>query len=381
MKLNRVVIFLFVVFCAVSANLSVAFAGKITAKSPARKKTVALPDDLSQIKEDLTANDLEIVYIKRIKKNLFRLTLKRGNRMFRAKWKLIGINGNESSKKRTGNNSPRCETAAYWFNEAVWGDKNTSQHIVPLVVVRAFHINLPVCGKVCRKIPAFNKVYQFGNFPKFNKHLVFGALSYWLEGVTNLNNFTTGKKPYFFDRQRFENSPDYRRSFSDINLFAYLVQHGDANFSRNFLITKPDYQRIFAVDNGYTFDGHKFYHKNSWYGFRRYDADDLTVNTFSRQTAKKLSALNLDNLRRRLRMTALVNLDTGETVLVPPEELTDIPLSENPLFKRRFKGVYTGRWRNNNWAAWCIEEPGINEFLNRIEKTNKMLGTKFSLFP
>jgi hypothetical protein len=318
--------------------------------------------------------------VERIKRGLLRLTLKHGERIFRAKWKPIGRGGNESEGKK-GNNSPRCETAAYWFNEAIWGDENTDYHLVPLVVVRAFHINLPACNLPCRQIPPLNKVYQFGSFPEINPHLVIGALSYWIEGATSLDNFAFGERPYFFDRKRFEESVAYRRSFSDANLFAYLIQHGDANYSRNFLITLPDYQRIFIVDNGYSFDGEKYFYEHEWYGFRHFTAGDLTAKTFSRQTAERLKGLDLGKLQRRLRITALVNLDTGETILDPPEELTNTPLSKNPHFKRRYKGVYTGYWRNANWAAWGIEEPGIRDLFKRIKKMNRMLGDRYPLFP
>ncbi len=370
MRITKAVVILFIL-CAILPLYTV---------PAAAEEKIHLPQSVSLLKDDLTASDLQIINVKKIKRNLFCLTIKRGDRIFRAKWKLIGQNCNESEGRR-GNNAPRCETAAYWLNESIWGEANTQQHLVPLVIVRAFHINLPTCNKACKDILPFNKVYQFASFPDINDHLVVGALSYWVEDVTYLDNFAFGKKPYFFDKQRMKESPAYRRAFSDTNLFAYLIQHGDANYSRNFLITRPDYKRIFMVDNGYSFDGEKFYYRHEWYGLRRYNADDLTAQSFSRKTAQQLNNLDVYKLKRRMRITALINLDTGETILNPPDELTDKPLAKNKHFKRNYKGVYTGYWQGHNWAAWCIEEPGIKQLFVRIKKMRQLLGTRYPLFP
>ncbi|MFQ5647422.1 MAG: hypothetical protein ACE5GM_10865 [bacterium] len=343
------------------------------------KKLNPLPLNLSQIKEDLTANDLKILKVEKLHDFLFRLTLKRGMRGFRAKWKIIGKSGSEKGS-RAGNNAPRCETAAYWLNEAVWGGETTRELLVSPTVVRAFHIDTPKCGKACGKLPRFPDVNQSESFPGINDHLIIGALSYWIEGIIHLDNFTTGKKPYFFDRQRFKKSRTYRKSFSDLNLFIYLTQHGDANYSLNFPITE-DYQRVFSVDNGHTFDGRKFQYKHEWYGFRHDHSDDLTAQTFSRKTAKRLKNLDLQKLKRRLRVSALLNLDTGESVLYPPDELTRKPLAENPDFKRSYKGVYTGYWKKHNWAAWGIEEAGIKKTYWKVKTISGLLGNKYSLFP
>jgi hypothetical protein len=321
-----------------------------------------LPDDPERMLDDLLADDLVLRAAKDINGTVVRLDLERGGRRFRAKWKPLGPEGSEEQDGFDGNNSPRCEVAAWRANRMLFGRTSTARHLVPPVVVRAVHRDVP-CDRACAHLPRLAAPDAKPTFPALNDHLVLGALSFWIDGVTSPARFQGG----LWDRARFDSSAEYRRSFSDLCMFLTLIAHGDANYADNFLAREPALDRLYSIDNGRAFDGVPFYSERAdpdWDPFRRLSPERLVAPAFSRQTVGRLDELTEDALGRELRVVAAIDMATGaaardQAALVG--QLADRPLDRVPELKKRGRGLYLGKVNGATWVILGIGEPGIDD--------------------
>jgi hypothetical protein len=301
-----------------------------------------LPPDPDAIAADLLADDLTLVAAEDVNGTVWRLDLRRGERTFRAKWKPVGPGGSEVQDGYDGNNSPRCEVAAWRMNRLLFGDRSTDRHLVAPVVVRAFHRDVP-CERACARVPRLPGVAGAATFPEVNDHLVLGALTFWIDGVTHLERFEGG----LWDRRRFESNASYARSFSDLCLFLYLIGHGDANYADNFLAREPGLDRLYSIDNGRAFDGVPFYTDEGdpdWAPFARLAPGKLVAPWFARETLERVRQLDRAALDRALRVVAAIDLASGRVGEVSRDGMT-----------KRGRGL----WRGGDWVVWGIGDEGI----------------------
>lgn len=119
---------------------------------------------------------------------------------------------------------------------------------------------------------------------------VFGSLSYWLEHV---------ETPKPFSEARFRENPEYRAAIADVNLFTYLIQHGDTHNS-NFLVSrqpKARTLRIYSPDNAIAFSpvwrNPLDYFRDNWYELRVPALRQAVVTRLRKLTPKDFSALRV----------------------------------------------------------------------------------------
>lgn len=139
------------------------------------------------------------------------------------------------------NNSPRREIAAYdverWF-------LNSRDSVVPPAVAR------------CIPLDVYRPIDPQATPNVEGAQCVFGALTVWLDNVTQPNPT--------FDRERFSTDERYAYHFANLNLLAYLIGHRDAR-ANNFLISKdPANPQLFSIDNGIAF-GSAIYNFFTWH--------------------------------------------------------------------------------------------------------------------
>jgi hypothetical protein len=151
-----------------------------------------------------------------------RLTLADG-RVISAKFKPA------SEDLDTFNNSPRRELAAYEVQKLFL---DPDRYVVPPTVFAC----IPVAENE-RRLPDLE--------PYPGADCAFGVLAYWLEGVTS---------EAFIDPDRFSIDEKYREALGDLNILTALIGHEDSKAS-NFVRSKdPARPRLFAVDNGLSFE-------------------------------------------------------------------------------------------------------------------------------
>lgn len=321
----------------------------------------ALPANPEAILDALSSDALRLAEVKDINGTVMRLTFTLEGRRLRAKWKPLGPGGSEEQDGFDGNNAPRCEVAAWRVDRLLFGP-TTARSLVPPVVVRAFHRDVP-CTQACAHLPRLSGLDMAPTFPELNEHLVLGALSWWLDGVAPLEHFHGG----LWDAQRFASNPEYRRSFSDLVLFLHLIQHGDANYAPNFLVRTPALDRLYSIDNGRAFDGISYYTGEGdpdWAPFAQLAPERLVAPAFSQETLSRLSQLEEPLLRRELRIVAAIDMRSGRTVREPAAELplaalVGEPLEQAPALTRRGRGLFTGQLAGRPWVLFGIGEQGI----------------------
>jgi hypothetical protein len=158
-----------------------------------------------------------------------------------AKWKEVP-HGLES-----WNNSPRRELAAYAVQKLFL---DPDDFVVPPSVLRCIPLD----------------DYRATIDPKHSATLpgttcVLGNLSLWMENVT--------VPDVLYDKARFNADPNYAARMADFNLLTYLIDHKDGRRG-NFLVSKDEGdRRVFAIDNGISFDAWIFnYFVRNWNGLR-----------------------------------------------------------------------------------------------------------------
>ena len=141
----------------------------------------------------------------------------------RAKWR---------EHKSSFFNDARKEIAAYATQKLVF---EPHEYIVP-----------PTVGR-CFPLARYRALLDAESDPNLDDtQCVFGSLSYWLEHVTS-------SKPY--SEQRFWEDVEYRSAVADVNLFTYLIQHGDTH-GGNFVVSDAHSSatgRIYSADNSIAF--------------------------------------------------------------------------------------------------------------------------------
>lgn len=144
---------------------------------------------------------------------------------FKAKWKPVPY------FLESWNNSPRRELAAYAVQKLFLEPRD---YVVPTTAIRCFPVD------------QYREFFP-GAAPNLdNSTCVLGVFALWLDNVTIE---TTLLEP-----ERFAKDPNYAYHMSNFNILTYLIDHKDGR-SNNFLVsTNQADRRVFAIDNGISFD-------------------------------------------------------------------------------------------------------------------------------
>lgn len=170
------------------------------------------------------------------------------------------------------NNQPRYEAAAYELQKLFLDEE---EYVVP--------------PTVCRCVP----LWQFRQIEAEAEPTFEGTtcklvmVQSWLWGVTDQN---------VFDRDRFERDTLYARHFANANVLTYLIEHKDANVGNVLVAEDSALGRVYAVDNGVSFESEESNRGTDW---RR-----LRVDRIPRATVERLREVDLDDLTARLAVLA-----------------------------------------------------------------------------
>jgi hypothetical protein len=143
---------------------------------------------------------------------------------FSAKWKPV------PSWLESWNNSPRRELATYEVQRLFLDPED---YVVPPTTLR------------CIAIDEYRKIFGGGD-PFKDSRCVLGVLALWLDNVRIEGTL--------LDEARFKQDGNYANRLALFNLLTFLVDHKDGR-SNNFLVSKNEAdRRVFAIDNGISFD-------------------------------------------------------------------------------------------------------------------------------
>jgi hypothetical protein len=164
--------------------------------------------------------------------------------------------------------------------------------------------------------------------PKYSASLgdtscVLGNLSLWLENVT--------VPDHLYDKKRFAADPNYAARMADFNLLTYLIDHKDGR-SSNFLVSKDeDDRRVFAVDNGISFDAWVWnYFVRNW--------NDIRVPALRKRSIDRLRAVRPEQVQA---LAVVAELHRDENGVLEPAE-HGAPLSKNKGARRETGVVQFG---------------------------------------
>jgi hypothetical protein len=327
------------------------------------------PVSAQSARADLLADDLQLQAVTMINPTVYKLSLRRGEREFAAKWKPLGSEASEEQEGFDGNNSPRCELAARRIDSWL-SDGDSRRQLVPEVVLRAFHREVP-CERSCRGVPRLMGAAVPATFPKQNDHLVLGALSLWVENAERPTRFHDG----LWNPQRFESDSAYRRSFSDLVTFLLLIAHGDANYADNFLVSEGPPFRVYSIDNGRSLDGVPYFTDEAdpdWQPFAQLSPQSLLLPALSRQTLARLGQLSESTLPQQLYLVGAVDLASGRALAQPSEEplLADLlgkPLAGQPGLRKLSRQSYltTEPRHGGPWLLLGVSQSGVADVQRR----------------
>lgn len=184
------------------------------------------------------------------------------------------------------NNVPRYDLAAYalqklFLDPAEYVVPPTDLHMIPLSDFARY------APDVKRTFPAAEQVL--------------GVVQYWLGDIESV--------PDVFYPERFESDPVYARHIGQLNVFTYMIRHGDSN-QGNFLIGKaPVGARVFSIDHGVAFDSDESDRGEAWKVMR--------VKRLPADTVERLRRITPEMLTERLAVLAQWRLEDGSYVRVP----------------------------------------------------------------
>lgn len=327
------------------------------------------PSDQDPALTDLLADDLQLRAATYVNPAVVRLELERQGRRWRAKWKAMGADGSELQEGVDGNNSPRCEVAAYRLSRLLAGP--TGEPLVPPVVVRALHRDVP-CDRSCRGVPKLIGADLPATFPAINDHLVLGALTLWVEGARTPQRL----HGELWSPERFAANRQYRRSISDLFLFLYVIAHGDANYGPNFLLRSADLGRVYSIDNGRAFDGVPYYvgeGEPDWQPLAELSPQKLIAPRFAAATVAALAQLTVPRLQKELSLVAAVELGSGRAVRDLQHEpalagLRGQPLEAIPGLSKRSRQTYIGQVGGQTFVLLGIGSQGIAQTAGRAQQ-------------
>lgn len=184
------------------------------------------------------------------------------------------------------NNRPHYEAAAYELQKLFL---DPEEYVVPPTVCRC----LPVW--LYRQLDEDAEA----TFEGTSCRLV--TLQSWLWGVTDEN---------VFDRDRFERDTLYARHFANTNVLTYLIEHKDSNVGNVLVAQDSALGRVYAVDNGVSFESRESNRGTEW--------RQLRVDRIPLSTAERLRGVELEDLTERLAVLVQYEQRDGQISLVEP---------------------------------------------------------------
>jgi len=128
------------------------------------------------------------------------------------------------------------------------------------------------------------------------------VLQYWLQQVQVVADV--------YDPAKFATDPGYARHVGQLNVFTYLIEHGDANVGNFLLSREPVAPRVFSVDNGVAFAFNESDRSEAW--------KQLRVDRLPADTVARLRQLTSEGLHRSLGVLAEWKLVDGHWIAVAP---------------------------------------------------------------
>jgi len=237
-------------------------------------------------------------------------------KQFLAKWKPV------PTHLDSWNNSPRRELAVYEVQKLFL---DPADFVVPTSVMR------------CAPLDEYRLVIDGSAEPTVDgSRCVLGNLSLWLQDVRV-------DKP-LYDEARFASDPNYAARMADFNLLTFLVAHKDGR-SSNFLVAKNDSdRRVFAIDNGISFDAWIWnYFVPNW--------NELRVPALRRQSVDRLREARPQDIER---LAVVAQLELEPDGMLESVEPTD------PL------GTFRGAYARGGVVQFGLTASEIDDLQERI---------------
>lgn len=202
--------------------------------------------------------------------------------ILRAKWATAARGGDKF------NNSPRYELAAYELQKLFLDPED---FVVPTTVARTFPLDW-YRGLDSSARETFGRTES-----------VLVILQYWLFNVSADN---------VYDEARFKSDSIYARHVANLNIFTYLINHGDSNKGNILISTDPTSPRLFSVDNGVSFRSEESDRGKFW--------RTLQVDRLPAETVERLREIQYEDLERALAVLVQYEVRDGQLVLSGPGE-------------------------------------------------------------
>jgi len=215
------------------------------------------------------------------------------------------------------NNVPRYDLAAYelqklFIDPAEYVVPPTSLRMIPLDDFRRYSPDVE---------PTFRGASE-----------VLGVLQVWLSEVKVVADV--------LDPALFESDTVYARHIGQLNIFTFLIEHGDSNVG-NFLISKAgEGPRVFSIDNGVAFASGESDRGKLW--------QKLRVKRLPADTVSRLRGVTEAELHERLGVLAQWQLQGGRYVPMPLGE----NLAPNRGVRQKDGVLQMGLKRSEVAAVW-----------------------------
>jgi hypothetical protein len=215
------------------------------------------------------------------------------------------------------NNVPRYDLAAYELQKLFI---EPAEYVVPPTALRMVPIE-----DFRRYSPDVEPTFR-------GSDEVLGVLQVWLQEVKVVADV--------LDPALFESDAVYARHIGQLNVFTFLIEHGDSNVG-NFLVSRAtEGARVFSIDNGVAFASGESDRGKLW--------QKLRVKRLPADTVERLRGVTENALHERLGTLAQWQLQDGRYVPVPP----DANLAPNRGVRKKDEVVQLGLTRSEILAIW-----------------------------
>jgi hypothetical protein len=223
----------------------------------------------------------------------------------------------------TFNNVPRYDMAAYELQKLLI---DPSEYTVPPTALRMVPIaDLRQHTSTVTPTPVFKPTFKGSDD-------VLCVVQYWLQDVK--------VPPDVFDQALYESDAGYARHVGQMNVFTYLIRHGDSNLGNFIMSANPQGARVFSIDNGVAFASEASDRGEAWKSMR--------VKRVPADTVERLRKLTEADLTTHLGVVGQWELQDGHYVAVPLGE----NLGPNAGVRRKGTTVQTGLTHSEISGVW-----------------------------
>ena len=223
----------------------------------------------------------------------------------------------------TFNNVPRYDMAAYELQKLLMDPTDytvppTALRMVPIAALREH------TGDVT-PTPVFKPTFKGADE-------VLCVVQYWLQDV---------KVPEdVYDPALYESDAGYARHVGQMNVFTYLIRHGDSNLGNFIMSANPPNTRVFSIDNGVAFASEASDRGEAWKSMR--------VKRVPQDAVDRLRKLTEADLTAHLAVVGQWELKDGHYAPVAFGE----NLGANAGVRRKGTTVQMGLTRNEISGVW-----------------------------